>query len=97
MGKPNSNREAKIAKAGKRSGGWNEPPAPKAENRAAREAGEQQFIAKQQLFIERPKIVFDKNKMRFIEKLVQIPVDQIFDPARGRLVRSPIFKDKGSR
>lgn len=92
--KGTNDRSAKVAKAGKRSGGFISPPPLNLDKLAAREAGEQQFIAPKQLTVEKEVNKFDQNKMRFITRKVQVPVDFIFDATRGRAVMSPRFQGK---
>lgn len=105
MGKKSSassgNREAKVAKAGKRSGNtvW---PAPASPDRiAAQEQGEQQFVSNKQLTVEREAmtIVYDKALQAFVyrSKKITLPAEYIYDPTRGRVVYSPSFKEKASK
>lgn len=90
--KGSNDRAAKIAKAGKRSGSAVYPATISAEKRAGQEAGDQQFISKTQQYVEQEKIVFDKNKMRFVTKRVQVPVDFTYDESRRHWVMSPVLK-----
>jgi hypothetical protein len=96
-----SNREAKVAKAGKRSGNTEYPAMISAERRAAKEQGEQQFVSTKQLTVERAvtEIVFDKALGAFVyrtKKLIS-SAEHLFDPTRGRVVYSPSFKEKTSK
>lgn len=104
MGKGNSgssNREAKVAKAGKRSGQTNWPAPASAERLAGKEQGEQQFVANQQLTVEREAtiIVFDQKIGQFVyrTKKITLPAEYVFDSSRGRVVYSPSFKEKSSK
>lgn len=94
MASKGSDRAAKIAKAGKRSGTATYPAAVTAEKRAGQESGDQQFVSKTQQYVEQEKIVFDKNKMRFVTKRVQVPVDFTYDESRKHWVMSPVFKER---
>lgn len=97
MGKKSSgssDRKSQSAKAGKRHGHITYPPArTSAERQAARDQGEQQFVAKNQLTVEReiPWIVYDKALKSFVSstKKITLPADHVFDLKRGRLVNSP--------
>lgn len=111
MGKKSSgssNREAKVAKAGKRSGNTVWPAPITAERRAAKEQGEQQFIAQGQLTVQRDDlgwgpggavIEYDKALGGFVyrNKKVTLSAEYVFDPTRGRVVYSPSFKEKTSK
>lgn len=102
MGKAKSssagNREAKVAKAGKRSGNQVYPAPISSERRAAKEQGEQQFIAKEQLTVARDVelIVYDKALGGFVYRTKKVikEADYVFDANRGRVVYSPSFKEK---
>lgn len=93
-----SDRENRLAKAGKKSGGFTMPPAPIPDRQLARDNGEQQFTAKQHLTVEREVtgIVYDKTLKLFVNRTrtITVAVDHLFDPTRGRLVLSPIFREK---
>ena len=101
MGKKNSgsgDRKSQTAKAGKRHGHVTYPPTmASAERQAAREMGEQQFLAPRQLTVEREAtiIVYDKALKSFVyrTKKITLPTDSIYDPKRGRLINSPRFKE----
>lgn len=94
----NSNRKASISKAGKRSGSPVWPAAITPERQAAKELGEQQFIANKQLTTEREKtiIVFEPKLGQFVYRIKKITVsaEYIYDPTRGRVVYIPSFKEK---
>lgn len=101
MGKKSSgssDRKSLTAKAGKRHGHVNYPAMASAEKLAAQEQGEQQFVAKRQLTVEREStsIVYDKALKAFVyrTKKITIPTDSVVDPSRGRLVNSPRFKER---
>lgn len=102
MGKKNSgssDRASKVAKAGKRHGHVNYPPTmATAEKQAARDQGEQQFLATRQLTVEREAtiIVYDKALKAFVyrTKKITIPTDSVLDTSRGRLINSPRFKEQ---
>lgn len=104
MGKANSgssNREAKVAKAGKRSGHQEYPAPISSERRAGKEQGEQQFVAKEQLTVthEYEKIEYDRALGAFVYRTRKIttPAEFVFDASRGRVVYSPSFKEKVSK
>lgn len=103
MGKAQSsgNREAKVAKAGKRSGHQVYPAPISSERRAAKEQGEQQFVAKEQLTVTREyeKIEYDKALGAFVYRIKKVttPAEYVFDVNRGRVVYSPSFKEKVSK
>ncbi len=104
MGKGNqgsSNRVASVAKAGKRSGQPTWPAPASSERIAAREQGEQQFVANKQLTVEREvtKIEYDKALKGFVERTRKITssAEYLYDPNRGRVVYSPSFKEKASK
>lgn len=92
------NREAKVAKAGKRSGNTVWPAVATVERLAAKEQGERQFISSKQLTVEREAtiIVFDQklNKFVYRTKKIILPAEHVYDPTRGRVVYSPSFKEK---
>jgi hypothetical protein len=96
-----SNREAKVAKAGKRSGNTVWPAPISSERRAGKDQGEQQFVAKEQITVQReiPWIVYDKALQAFVysTKKITIPAEYVFDASRGRVVYSPSFKEKSSK
>lgn len=96
-----SNREAKVAKAGKRSGHQEYPASISSERRAGKDQGEQQFVAKEQLTVthEVTKIEYDKALGAYVyrTKKVTTPAEYVFDVARGRVVYSPSFKEKTSK
>lgn len=102
MGKKSSgssDRKSQTAKAGKRHGHVTYPPTmASAERQAAREQGEQQFVATRQLTVEREAtiIVYDKALKGFVyrTKKITLPTESVFDANRGRLVNSPRFKEK---
>jgi hypothetical protein len=102
MGKKSSgssDRKSQTAKAGKRHGHITYPPTmASAERQAARDQGEQQFLAKQQLTVEREAtiIVWDKILKAFVyrTKKITLPTDSVLDVNRGRLVNSPRFKER---
>lgn len=83
-------------KAGKKKI-YQAPPSPNYEKQEAREAGEQQFTAKHQLTVPAIKIVFDKNKNRFITKMFDEPVNFLFDEDRKRFIYSPKQFDTNKR
>lgn len=93
----NSNRVAKVAKAGKRSGNntWPVPATP--ERLAAKEQGEQQFISQKQLTVEREAtiIVYEKALQAFVYRMkkITLPTEHVYDPTRGRVVYSPSYKN----
>lgn len=93
-----SDRKAKVAKAGKRSGNAVWPASASPERIAAKELGEQQFIASKQLTVEREGtiIVFDQKTKAFVYKTkkVTLSTEHVFDKTRGRIVYSPSFKEK---
>lgn len=93
-----SNREAKIAKAGKRSGQTVWPALISSERRAAKEQGEQQFVSPKQLTVETEitTIVYDKALQGFVERTKKVisTTEHVYDPKRGRVVYSPSFKEK---
>lgn len=95
------NREAKVAKAGKRSGHTVYPAPISPERRAAKEQGEQQFVAKEQLTVTREieVLVWDKalGGAVFRTKKITKEADYVFDASRGRVVYSPSFKEKASK
>lgn len=97
MGKTSSDRSAKVAKAGKRSGGFTMPPAKLVENQAGRDQGQQQFIAKQQLTVKRevPVLVWDKALNGVVRRIrtVTISTDYAMDTARGQIISSPKFQE----
>lgn len=104
MGKGNSgssNREAKVAKAGKRSGHQVYPAPISSERRAAKEAGNQQFISKEPLTVEREAtvIVFEPKIGQFVyrTKKITLPAEYVGDPSRGRVVFNPYYKEKSSK
>lgn len=99
-------RQAKIAKAGKRSGNTDWPAPITAERKAAKEQGEKQFIANQQLTVQRDAlgwgpdgsfIVHDGRDMFYRTKKVTSTAEYVFDANRGRVVYSPSFKEKGNK
>lgn len=96
-----SERVAKISKAGKRSGNQVWPAPISSERRAAKEQGEAQFVAKEQLVVvdEVQVIAFDQKLGRFVyrDKKVHTTVEFKNDPARDRVVYSPSFKEKSSK
>lgn len=96
-----SNREAKVAKAGKRSGSTVWPASASAERLAAKEKGEQQFVSDKQLTVEREGtvIVFDQKLGQFVyrTKKVVLSAEHIYDTNRGRVVYSPSFKEKTNK
>lgn len=96
-----SNREAKVAKAGKRSGSTSWPAPASAERLAAKEQGERQFVANKQLTVEREGtvIVFDQKLGQYVyrTKKITLPAEYIYDASRGRVVYSPSFKEKSSK
>lgn len=101
MGKKSSgssDRKSQTAKAGKRHGHVNYPAMASAEKLAAQEQGNQQFVAKRQLTVEREStvIVYDKALKAFVyrTKKITIPTDSVVDAKRGRLVNSPRFKER---
>ena len=103
MGKAQSagNRAASVAKAGKRSGHQEYPAAISSERRAAKEQGEQQFVAKEQMTvtIEVPVLMWDKalNGAVLRTKKVTSTAEYVFDATRGRVVYSPSFKEKTTK
>lgn len=96
-----SNRDAKVAKAGKRSGQTIWPAVASAERLAAKERGEQQFISDKQLTVEREGtvIVFDQKLGKFVyrTKKIVVSAEHVYDAKRGRVVYSPSFKEKASK
>lgn len=101
MGKKSSgssDRKSQTAKAGKRHGHIDYPAMASADKIAAQEQGEQQFVAKRQLTVEREAtvIVYDKALKAFVyrTKKITIPTDSVLDTNRGRLVNSPRFKER---
>lgn len=92
-----SDRASKVAKAGKRHGHINYPAMASSEKLAARAQGEQQFVAQQQLTVEREAtiIVYDKALKAYVyrTKKITLPTEYVLDPKRGRLVYSPRFKE----
>lgn len=94
-------RKSSVAKSGKRSGGYHEPPAPKPDNKLRRENGEQQFLAKEQLTVKKEidVLMWDKSLKEpvFRTKVVTISADHIYDPNRGQLVVSPVCKEKKTK
>ena|ERR1051325_5462915 len=92
--KTSGDRKSQSAKAGKRHGHVNYPPTMASpERQAAKDQGEQQFIAKNQLTVEREAtiIVWDKPSRSFVYKTkkITLPTDSIYDSTRGRLINSP--------
>lgn len=91
-------RKSQVAKAGKRSGQPVYPAAISNERRAAKEQGEQQFVATHQLTVEREAtiIVHDKALKGFVErtKKITLAADYAWDSSRGRVISSPKFKEK---
>lgn len=104
MGKKSSgssDRKSQTAKAGKRHGHVDYPAMATVEKLAARELGEQQFVAQQSLSVEREGtvIVYDKVLKAFVyrTKKVTVPTEHIYDASRGRVVYNPKFKEKQGR
>lgn len=104
MGKKSSgssDRKSQTAKAGKRHGHVDYPAMASTERLAAKEQGEQQFVAKQTLTVEREGtvIVYDKALKAFVyrTKKVTMPTEHFYDDTRGRVVYSPKFKEKQDR
>jgi hypothetical protein len=104
MGKGNSgssNREASVAKAGKRSGQTIWPAPASSERLAGKEQGEQQFVANKQLTVEREvtRLEWDKALKGAVIRTRKITTtaEYLFDSSRGRVVYSPSFKEKGSK
>lgn len=99
--KGSSNREAKISKAGKRSGQTTWPAPASKERQAAKEEGEQQFVANKPLTVDREAtiIVYEPKIGQFVYRLkkVTMPAEYVYDPTRGRVVYSPSFKEKASK
>jgi len=95
-------KDSKLkAKAGKRSGQTVYPEPISVERRAAKDQGEQQFIAKQQLtaVVSVPvlkELVWDKALRGAVirPKTVTVPTDYTMDASRGRIVSSPKFTEK---
>lgn len=89
------------AKAGKRHGTINYPAMASTERQAAKDQGEQQFVAKQQLTapIQVTKIEYDKALRAFVErtKTVTITTEFVQDDSRGRVVYNPSYKEKSSK
>ncbi len=97
--KGTSTREAKVAKAGKRSGSFTEPPRPDQDKQNRRFMGEQQFYAPRQQTLKVTKenfIVWDKPSKSFVyrPKTEIISVEFTMDPSRGRVVTSPANKER---
>lgn len=99
--KGTSNRDAKIAKAGKRSGMTTWPAPATSERQAGKVQGEQQFVANRQLTVDREStvIVYDQKTGQFVYRLkkVTLPAEYIYDASRGRVVYSPSFKEKTNK
>lgn len=98
--KGTSTREAKVAKAGKRSGSYTEPPAVNKDKQDGRMMGEQQFYTPKQqtaVVIRENWIVWDKPTRSFVYRPKKdiISVEFTMDKARGRVVTSPAVKEKG--
>lgn len=96
-----SNREAKVAKAGKRSGQTVWPAPASSERLAAKEQGEAQFVANKQLTVEREVevLVWDKALQGAVirTKKITATAEYVYDADRGRVVYSPSFKEKSSK
>lgn len=97
--KGTSTREAKVAKAGKRSGSYTEPPRPNNDKLQGRFMGEQQFYAPKQqtLRVTRDNfIVWDKPSKSFVyrPKNDVLSVEFTMDKSRGRVVTSPALRDR---
>lgn len=97
----NSNRVAKVAKAGKRSGNTVWPTSATPERLTAKEKGETQFVSNKQLTVEREAtiIVFEPKLNQFVYRMKKIILntEHVYDPTRGRVVYSPSFKEKSSK
>lgn len=98
--KGTSVREAKVAKAGKRSGGYVEPPAINKDKQDRQFLGEQQFYSPKQQSIKVTRdnwIVWDKPSKSFVyrPKTEVIEVEFTLDESRKRVIVSPNIKDKG--
>ena len=91
--KPQEVKAGNEPKAGKKKM-YKEPPPPNPAKKAAREAGFQQFIAREQLSVNEIKVVFDKVTQKFVEKLVAVPVPFIYDESRKHYVYSPATMEK---
>lgn len=98
MTKGPGDRKSPVSKAGKRSGSQVYPALISAERRAAKDWGEQQFVSRHPLTVEREGtvIVFDQKTKQFVyrTKKVQVSTDCIYDPKRGRVVYTPSAKEK---
>lgn len=97
--KGTSTREAKVAKAGKRSGSYTEPPAVNKDKQDRRFLGEQQFYAPKQQTLKVTRenfIVWDKPSKSFVyrPKTDVFSVEFTMDEARGRVVTSPALKER---
>lgn len=96
-----SDRAAKVAKAGKRSGNTVYPAPISSERRAGKEQGEQQFVSNKPLSVEREGtvIVFNQKTGRYEYKTrtVTVSAEYVFDPTRGRIVYTPSFKEKEAK
>lgn len=97
--KGTSTREAKVAKAGKRSGSYTEPPAVNKDKQDRRFMGEQQFYAQKQQTLKVTRenfIVWDKPSKRFVyrPKTDVLSVEFTMDTNRGRVITSPAVKER---
>ena len=97
--KGTSTREAKVAKAGKRSGGYVEPPAVNKDKQEGRDLGEQQFYtgSQQTLKVTRENfIVWDKPSKSFVyrPKTEVLEIEFTMDKSRGRVITSPNIKER---
>lgn len=90
-------RKSSSAKAGKRHGTVTYPAPLSSERRAAKEQGEQQFVAKatQTVVLEREVLEWDKALRGAVlrTKKVTVPTEHIWDANRGRVIVSPRFKE----
>lgn len=90
-------RKSSSAKAGKRHGTITYPAPISSERFAAKEQGEQQFVAKKQLTAQREVnvLVWDKALRGVVmrPRNVTVSADYAWDADRGRIVSSPKFKE----
>lgn len=86
--KPQGVRGSNPPKAGNKRM-LKEPPPKNMKKQDARDAGRQQFIAKEQLTVKEFQLKFDKNTQQFVHKLVDVNVPFLWDEDRKQFVYSP--------
>ena len=86
-------RSGEKVKAGKKKS-YTPPPVPNPDNKKRREAGRQQFYAKEQLTQPATKIVYNQKTKQFETKLYDSPVPFLWDETRKQFVYSPVREER---